>query len=127
MGLFIDFRKLIADALGRPLTAQEEKQAEQTLQEAWDEITGGTGVLEHSNDHIPLDEWNRRQLLSYAEGGVSRVAVISRRDGSACAVCAQADRTEYSVPEAIRLQPLPHADCSCEDGCECIYRPLGRN
>ncbi|MCA9091297.1 MAG: hypothetical protein KDA90_21995 [Planctomycetaceae bacterium] len=39
----------------------------------------------------------------------------------ACSVCADDGRKVYPIGE---LPPIPHMNCTCDDGCQCIVIPI---
>lgn len=119
MGLLFDLRRIAADVIGRPLSQREERQLGEGLRDAVDEITDDEGNLLPDDDGSP-----DAQLRSFMRADVGHVRLLSMREPDTCPTCYDADGTELKLAKALREMPLPHADCTCADGCGCVYLPI---
>jgi hypothetical protein len=65
---------------------------------------------------------NSQYELSRATGiGVNRVQILSAGDADTCNSCREISGRTYSISEA---PELPYGQCTCEEGCRCMYLPL---
>lgn len=112
MGFLFDLKRVFEDATGRAPSDAESRQLERALEDAAAEFND-------SGDDSPDDK-----LRAFMDGGIPTVRLLSMRESTTCEACGRADGSEMKLAAALRKRPLPHADCSCDDGCGCVYLPV---
>jgi len=102
------------------------------MSELWKTRSAIEWLPEEFKTELPFDgEVATRMLYFHADNqyklnralriGANRVQILSAGDADTCNSCREISGRTYSISEA---PELPYGQCTCEEGCRCMYIPL---